>query len=99
MTTRRRLLAVVAVTGALLTGCGEEQGTRETLVENLADPPGGQPGLPLEQAECVADGLYAQFGEEERNAISGADSGAAMSAAARQAVTALIEECGASEGG
>lgn len=99
MTTRRRLLAVVAVTGALLTGCGEEKGTRETFVENLADPPGGQPGLPPAQAECVVDGLYAQFGEEERDAISGADSPEALSAATRQAVTALIEECGAGDGG
>lgn len=92
MRTPLRLLAVLAAGSALLTACGEEEGTRESLIESLANPPGDQPGFSRDVATCIADGLYERFSGEEIEAIDGAESDE-LSTAARDAVQELASTC------
>lgn len=94
MRTPLRLLAVVAAGSALLTACGEEEGTRDSLIESLANPPGDEQGFSLDVATCIADGLYERFSGEEIEAIDGAETAAEIPAAAREAIPELAGTCG-----
>lgn len=93
MTLRPSLLAVVVASAWLLAGCGDEAGSVENLVSALAEPAGGQQGLPLEQAECVAARVYDQLSEDEAKALAEVDDPATLTEQQREVLTEALQGC------
>ena len=91
MRTRSRLVAGVLAGGLLLAACGDEDVSEEGLVRSLLS--GEEPAVSEEQARCIADTLYAQFGEEEISRIADAASPAELPPGAEQAIGEAYDSC------
>ena len=94
MRTRSRLLAGVLAGGLLLTACGDEGADEEGLVRSLTSlGRDDQRAMTTEQAECMAETLFAQFNEDEISRIAGADGPGDLPPGAEQAITDAYDTC------
>ena len=93
MSFRPRLLAVVVASAALLSACGEEEGSPENLFNSLAEPAGGQQGLPADQAQCIVDHVYGQVDEDTANQLAQVRDLEALSGAQRELLSEALQEC------
>jgi hypothetical protein len=94
MRTRSRLLAGVLAGGLLLTACGGEDATEESLVRSLTALGGeGEAAVTTEQAECMAETLFAQYDEDQISDIAGAASPEELPPGAEQAINDAYDTC------
>jgi hypothetical protein len=94
MRTRSRLLAGLLAGGLLLTACGDEDATEDGLVRSLTQAgPGQQQAMSTEEAECIAQTLFAQYDEDDISRIARATTPADLPPGAEQAIDDAFASC------
>jgi hypothetical protein len=102
MTRRSRFAALVAVAALAVAGCANNDAKESDIVNAMEDA-----GLEPDQAQCVADGIYDEYGTDQGmlNDIAAAEEPSEFPDGVEEQVDRVLDDClgstpgsGASEG-
>jgi hypothetical protein len=100
MTRRLRLAALAAVAALAITGCASNDAKRSDVVNAMTDA-----GLDQEQADCIGDGIDAEFRDDQDlyNDVASAIDTEDFPEGTEEEITRVLDECldgdGTSAGG
>ena len=100
MTRRLRLAALAAVAALAITGCASNDAKRSDVVNAMTDA-----GLDQEQADCIGDGIDAEFSDDQDlyNDVASAIDTEDFPEGTEDEITRVLDECldgdGTSAGG
>ena len=90
MTRRSRIAALVAVAALALAGCSSNDAKKSDITNAMTDA-----GLDNDQAQCVADGIWDEYGDDQDtiNEIAGAADPSDFPKGTEQTIDQVLNDC------